>query len=287
MDIIRIFNGLGNQMSQYAFYLVKKKAYPWHTFFITNKYKSKHIHNGYELGRIFGIKSCRLKESILFHFLQSMYKPVWGYKVFGRFSHSVEEAPNYDYSPVMLEPAKHLGFNFYWGGWHSERYFADIREELLKVYQFDESMLNESSKMWVEMIMKDEASCSIHIRRGDFLKDKKWADAIPEGYYDRAIETIKSKHPNVVFYVFSNDLDWCKEYFGLSGFHYVEGNEGTDAWQDMFLMTKCHHHINANSSFSWWGAWLCTHNDSTTIVPSAFRADMVTKDVYPERWIKI
>ena len=112
MDVIRIFNGLGNQMSQYAFYLAKKKTHHWRTSFITNKYDNEKIHNGYELGRIFGIRSCRLKESILFHFLESMNKPVWGYKIFGRFSHSVEEARNYDYYPKMLELAKHLGVNF-------------------------------------------------------------------------------------------------------------------------------------------------------------------------------
>ena len=83
MDIVRIFNGLGNQMSQYAFYLAKKKAHPLQTSFITNKYESENIHNGYELARVFGIRSCRLKESISFHIMQSMYTPVWGYRFFG------------------------------------------------------------------------------------------------------------------------------------------------------------------------------------------------------------
>jgi len=287
MDVIRIFNGLGNQMSQYAFYLAKKKAYPWRTYFITNKYESENIHNGFELNRLFGVRSNKLKELVLYHFLESIYKPVWGYKVFGRFSHSVEEVPNYNFDSRMLAPSYQKGFNFYWGGWHSEKYFLHIREELLRLFRFDESMLNDSSQKWRNIILNDEESCSIHIRRGDFLKDKKWADAISDSYYERAIELIIHKYPNVKFYIFSNDMAWCKEHFKGEAFHFVEGNKGLDAWQDMCLMSKCHHHINANSSFSWWGAWLCTYNDAVTIVPSAFRSDLETNDVYPERWIKL
>lgn len=287
MDIIRVFNGLGNQMSQYAFYLAKKRMHPLQTFFITNKYASENIHNGYELGRVFGIKSCRLKESVLFHIMQSMYVPVWGYRFLGRFAHSIEESPNYDYDAHKLDTASRIGFTFYWGGWHSEKYFAHIRKDILEAFKFDESKLNGSTKGWREIIMADKHSCSLHIRRGDFLKDKKWADAISDGYYERAIKYMRNQCSDIHFYVFSNDLEWCKKHFGNSGFFYVEGNDGLDSWQDMFLMTKCHHHINANSSFSWWGAWLCTDDNSITIVPSMFRSDLVTKDIYPERWLKL
>lgn len=287
MDVIRIFNGLGNQMSQFAFYLAKKKAHPLQTSFISNKYESENIHNGYELERVFSIKSSRLKEVVLFHFLQSMYRPVWGYRFFGKLAHSIEESPNYDYEAKKLDVDSRIGITFYWGGWHSEKYFAHIRKDILDTFKFDENMLNDSSKRWRDMIMADVHSCSLHIRRGDFLKDKKWADAIPDGYFEKAIEYMRTLFGDVHFYVFSNDQEWCKEHFGDEEFFYVDGNEGMDSWQDMFLMTKCRHHINANSSFSWWGAWLCRYDDSITIVPSMFRSDMATKDVYPERWIKI
>ncbi len=287
MDVIRIFNGLGNQMSQYAFYLAKKKAYPRSTCFISNQYESENVHNGYELARVFGITRDTIKERLLYQFMQSMYFPVFGHRVLGHFAHPIVEAPNYDFNPEMLKPAKGRGLNFFWGGWHSEKYFKHIRKEILKVFTFDETRLNASSVQCRKRILTDGHSCSIHIRRGDFLKDKKWADAIPEDYYDKAVEYMRNLFPHIQFYVFSNDLDWCKEKFGDDKFYYVQGNSGLDAWQDMYLMTQCHHHINANSTFSWWGAWLCNFSGSITIVPKAFRSDMVTTDVYPEGWIKL
>jgi len=287
MDVVRIFNGLGNQMSQYAFYLAKKKMHPWRTSFISNQYESENVHNGFELERVFGIRVNHLKERILFQFMQSMYFPVWGYRIFGHFAHPIEETPNYDFDPQMLQPAKGLGFNFFWGGWHSEKYFRSIRETLFTVYKFDEKKLNSDSWKWKNQIDKDENSCSIHIRRGDFLNIKKWGEAIPDDYYDKAIAHMRDNFPDMQFYVFSNDMEWCKSRFGSSDFHYIDCNAGMDSWQDMYLMTRCRHHINANSTFSWWGAWLCTYPDSITIVPKRFRADIITKDIYPERWVKL
>lgn len=287
MDIIRIFNGLGNQMSQYAFYYAKKKRRPYLTYFITNRYESENVHNGYELGRIFGIKSNALKERIFYHILESLFKPVLGYRILGRITKQLQEKSNYDFDSSMLESPSIFGFTFYWGGWHSPKYFEEHRKELIDTFRFDENLLNESSKKWRDRINSDISSCSIHIRRGDFLNDPKWGKAITEDYYEKAIEIIRKESLDVKFYVFSNDIAWCREHWGDNGFYYIDCNNGLDSWQDMYLMSLCHHHINANSTFSWWGAWLCKHSDSITIVPNRFRADVDCKDVYPDNWIKL
>lgn len=71
------------------------------------------------------------------------------------------------------------------------------------------------------------------------------------------------------------------------GFCYIDCNSGNDSWQDMYLMSRCRNHINANSSFSWWGAWLSLHDNGITVCPQAFISTMKTKDIYPESWIKI
>lgn len=287
MDVVRIFNGLGNQMSQYAFYYAKKKRHPFRTCYITNLYDSENVHNGYELDRLFGIKKNKLKEFFLARFIKSHTSQFFGYKLFWHLSQLIEEPTNYDYMPDYKAPSRKLGFTFYWGGWHSEKYFAEYREDLLRVFHFNEDMLNASSKDWKEKINNDSHSCSLHIRRGDFLKQKKWADAITPEYYTRAIAYMKEKDPEMHFYVFSNDVNYCRKTFGESGFHFIDCNSGLDSWQDMFLMSKCHHHINANSTFSWWGAWLCAYADSITIVPKAFISTMETKDIYPDSWIKL
>lgn len=78
-----------------------------------------------------------------------------------------------------------------------------------------------------------------------------------------------------------------KRSLGGGSFCYVDCNKEAESWQDMFLMSQCRHHINANSTFSWWGAWLGQYADSITIVPKAFVSTMETKDIYPEKWIKL
>lgn len=287
MDVVQIFNGLGNQMSQYAFYYAKKKRHPFRTLFMTSRDKSQIQHNGYELETIFGIKSNKIKEKILFYFWRAGYFPIIGSKIFGRFSHYINEKNNYDFTQNMLEVNHKVGFTFYFGGWHSEKYFSSLRKELFSVFEFDDKKLNKESQNWGNIIKCDPNSCSVHVRRGDYLKDKKWSNAISPTYYDEAIKMIRSINKDTSFYVFSNDVNWCKQKFGNEGFLYIDCNKGNDSWQDMYLMTLCHHHINANSSFSWWGAWLCPFSDSVTIVPHNFISTMETKDIYPESWIKI
>lgn len=288
MDVIRIFNGLGNQMSQYAFYYAKKKRHPWRTCFITNRTESENIHNGYELERLFGIKRNALKDRVLYHIYDAIYKHVFGYRILFHLAHECKEQSNYDFDSKKLEPSPKIGFTFFWGGWHSEKYFADYKHELCEnVFRFDETKLNTESKKWKEQIENDNNSCSLHIRRGDFLKDKKWADAITPDYYDNAIAYIKLLSAQTTFYVFSNDVEWCRQKFGEQGFNYIDCNKGIDSWQDMFLMSRCRNHINANSSFSWWASWLSPYEEGVIVCPKAFISTVETKDIYPDKWIKL
>lgn len=287
MDIIMIFNGLGNQMSQYALYYSKKTKYPKITFFVTNKYQKKYAHNGYELDKVFGIKTNKIKDSIFNYIRNSLYKPIYGYRVLNKITKAIEENPNYDFNEKILHSSPIGGFTFYWGGWHSEKYFRKYRSELLKIFRFNENQLNIDSKKYLETINQDEYSCSLHIRRGDYLNDKKWSNAVPENYYPCAVDYVKKIFPSVTFYVFSNDIDWCRKKLGNENFVYIDCNHGIDSWQDMCLMSKCHHHINANSTFSWWGAWLCQYPDSITVVPKSFCWGVDVKDVYPDTWVKI
>ena len=98
---------------------------------------------------------------------------------------------------------------------------------------------------------------------------------------------MKSIIEEPMYFVFSDDIAWCQEHFRNIKCHYVDINNGTKSWRDMFLMSLCHYHINANSSFSWWGAWLCKYEDSITICPEEFIRGVDIKDVYPESWIRI
>lgn len=293
MDIVQIFNGLGNQMSQYAFYLAKKKCDS------TTKclyYADKHInqHNGFELERVFGIKDIEKCNSVYGKILTPR---LYSNSRKGKKRQIIDGVLNffdivllyenmcYDYEPRMLENSGHR-IAYFNGGWHSYKYFISIREQLLDVYSFDRNALNEKTKTLVEKLSA-ENSVSIHVRRGDFCKCEAFCGVCTPEYYEKAIEYIRKHVDNPQFYVLSDDFEWVRENMNEDCFHIIDWNSGADSWQDMFLMSQCKHNINANSTFSWWGAWLNKNENKIVVVPERFFNLGEAKDVYPESWIKI
>ena len=179
---------------------------------------------------------------------------------------------------------------FYNGFWQTEKYFNEpiVREEI----RMKTPMSPEGMK-WAEKIASAETSCSVHIRRGDYLKEphKSFHGVLDLEYYRRALECVEHQMQylgRVEFFIFSDDLNWCQNTF-KGGFEFVDhGN----AYESLFLMKLCHHAIIANSSYSWWGAWLGDEQkeDRLVIAPEKWFSDssgMQYGDVVPERWVKI
>lgn len=168
------------------------------------------------------------------------------------------------------------------GGFQSEKYFIDHKEEIRKIFNYEISA--ELKKI---LPLNGELSCSIHVRRGDYLKYPKHHPVQDIEYYKNAISLFKE---NIIFLVFSDDIEWCKQNFkGLSdNLIFVENNED---YEDLYLMSKCNHNIIANSSFSWWGAWLNNNPDKKVIAPKNWFGPVYsqhnTKDLYCEDWIII
>lgn len=285
MNVILLFNGLGNQMSQYAFYLAKSQKEL--TVIPMYYYNEGLSHNGYELDRIFSI---RTNNSFLHHWLKSFFiKYLQKGKVFNfsqKFVRIIEEPKDYEFNEDLFSK-RSLGINFYWGGWHSEKYFKNIEPKIREVFTFNPNILSTNCREWSQSIAELDNSCSLHIRRGDYLSHPYFNNIATIEYYNKAIETITTLKGAQEFFVFSNDIEWCKSQFGEGNFHYIDCNSGEDSWQDMYLMSICKNHINANSTFSWWGAWLCRYKDSVTIVPKQFTTLCETPDIYPDSWIKI
>lgn len=288
MEYVVIFNGLGNQMSQYAFYLSKKKTNPKCGLYIIN---NPNEHNGYELKRIFGIN---YKDS----FRDKLCKFIYDKGAISRFHKFIQimgveklyEPLNYDYTPALHQ--KLHGIKLLWGGWHSEKNFLNVENEVRQTFVFpvtDDKPYNEL----LESIRKDIASVSIHVRRGDYVNIRpdnyyQFGEVATNEYYQKAIEYIKQHIEAPHFYVFSNDIEWCKENIKADKITFVTGNIGKNSWRDMQLMTECRHHIIANSTFSWWGAWLSKYEKTgITIRPKWFIRNVQTKDIYPERWVKL
>ena len=130
-------------------------------------------------------------------------------------------------------------------------------------------------------------SVSVHIRRGDYLMYDYFQACTPE-YYRRAIEFIISRVEKPLFFVFSDDLAWSGKFMEECGVEYrlVDHNRGKDSYKDMYLMSRCRHYIIANSSFSWWGAWLGEDEGKTVACPSEWFKGK-TNYKCPAGWVRI
>ncbi len=163
------------------------------------------------------------------------------------------------------------------GCWESERYFPDISNELRKQFTLRQP-LGAAARYWQEKILAADCSVSIHVRQGDFAynprmnRNKLLFAVLPIDYYRECLNILRRQHKNLTLFIFSNNLHWCKEnlHFDIPTEH-VEG-EGIRDFEELRLMSLCKHNIIANSTFSWWGAWLNQNPNKQVFVPipSAF-----------------
>lgn len=175
------------------------------------------------------------------------------------------------------------------GYWQSEKYFSAIRDILLREFTFDYK-LDAKNREIAEQIQKTE-SVSLHIRRGDYAHDpltNKILGLCSFDYYKKAVNYIAQKIPDCHFYIFSDDHSWVRENFKLNyPLTMVDHNNASTNYEDLRLMSLCRHNIIANSSFSWWGAWMSTHLQKIIIAPRQWFAQSQV-DVFsrfPTGWI--
>src|SRR3989339_1303727 len=183
-----------------------------------------------------------------------------------------------------------LPSNIYINGyWQSEKYFKDIKSIILNDLSFKEPLEGLNNEISVKILSSN--SVSIHIRRGDYVTNK--ITHLTHGvcgieYYINVINYISKHLEEPHFFIFSDEPDWAKTNLRTSfPISFVNHNSGQNDFEDMRLLSLCRHHIIANSSFSWWGAWLCRNENKIVIAPqkwfNEYKAD--TKDLYPEDWI--
>jgi hypothetical protein len=293
MDVVIIFNGLGNQMSQYALYLQKKQLAKSSRYIFSKK--SAGNHNGYELNTHFGIE---YHDTFTNKLLFLLFRMV-GYKKYPLLSKPIvrllnllgveiiHENENYDFDPKHLQPS--LGIKFYEGGWHSEKYFINIKEEILQTFQFKADRLGFENMQVLEKIHSVN-SVSVHVRRGDFLDAdnyKKFGSICTLNYFLCAIKKMNTIVEKPHFFFFTNDPEWVAENFISPNYTLININQFGNSWKDMYLISNCQCHIDSNGSFSWWASWLNQQSNKQVIVPKYFIAGHYSKDVYPESWIRL
>jgi len=174
------------------------------------------------------------------------------------------------------------------GFWQSEKYFRHISPLIREAFTFRDEFVMEARS--IEEGLSGATSVSVHVRRGDYVNNKAAGDfhgICSLDYYKIAMKLISEKFQNVHFYIFSDDLDWCRDHLGhKSNTTFVNL---TNAASELYLMSRCSHHIIANSSFSWWGAWLNSSPGKFVIAPHTWFRDLsaFTEDIYCEDWIRI
>jgi len=177
------------------------------------------------------------------------------------------------------------------GYWQSEKYFKDIRETILEDFTPIRPLRGRNQKVLDEI--GSSSSISVHVRRGDYVIDpqtNKFHGICGPEYYKKAVEIIAKKVKSPVFYFFSDDIDWVKNNLRTKFKNvYVDWNQGDQSFVDMQLMSHCRHHILANSSFSWWGAWLNRNPHKIVVAPERWfqERSLDTRDLIPEGWLKI
>ena len=172
------------------------------------------------------------------------------------------------------------------GYWQNEKYFDDIRKEICTCFVFPDD-LDEKKKNLLKTIQNDN-SVGIHIRRSDYLiKENRdvYGGICTKEYYENAIKYIQEHVCHPVFYLFSDDLNWVRENLYREGMVLVEHSENQPSYTDMYLMSQCKHNIIANSSYSWWGAWLNSNDGKMVIAPDKWFNNHETTDMICKGWI--
>ena len=256
MKSVIMSGGLGNQMFQYALVLALRSR-NFKVSIDTSYYDFVKMHNGYELEHVFGVHEHMVNKQG-FHILWlrwlNKFRPKCLY---------VADTLQYD-SGCIVNPKKYI-----WGYWQDERYFKGIESKVRTTFQFRGI---DEFNMAIAHEMKSKDSISFHVRRGDYAAFGM--NLIGDDYYQKAIKYIKRMIETPFFYIFSDDVSVAKNLADKMGISYklISHNMGDESYKDMFLMSQCKHNILANSSFSWWGAWLNGNDKKIVIAPKEWNA---------------
>jgi len=290
MVIVKLQGGLGNQMFQYAAGKGLSHCSPVyidHRFLDENQIDKQHFTaRKYELQLFKNIKAVKATAKQLAIFNNNSFY----HRLYRRFFKTVIsrqiENEYIDFEKTYGKPV-----NIYLDGYfQSEKYFRHLRSQLLADFEFP--ALDTDNDNIRKKIEASSNAVSIHVRRGDYLKSPevyKIHGVLEVQYYQQALSLLKAKYADLTLFVFSDDIDWAMKNLNLNNYPtcYVSGNQSGNSWKDMALMSYCKHHIIANSSFSWWGAWLSKSNGEVFAPDNWFNASNVKFNIHdfiPANW---
>ena len=267
MIIAKLEGGLGNQLFQYA--AGRRLAHKLNTEFKLDIFTVRQPsfpgnHDYYRLGEFNVRESFATPEEIV----------------------ALKKISERDDGDIMSK-ILHCPDNVYLDGfWQDERYFADIADIIRQEFTFKRT-LGDTARHWQEKISAAQCSVSVHVRHGDYLLLIKKFGILPLSYYKHCVAELKKIYPNITVFVFSDDIAWCRKNLHLDApTEFVSGDGLTDI-EELHLMSTCQHNIIANSSFSWWAAWLNHNPNKKIFAPDPWLKNGDWKNELPAAWTKI
>lgn len=290
--IAKITGGLGNQMFQYAAAREIAIRENIRLKLDISAFKSYGLHQGFELMKVFNCVADIVSDDEIRKLLG------WQASTFVRNLLSRRQMKMFRSHKLVVEP-----FLSYWQGisavrddcylsgyWQSERYFSQSSFHIRSDFTFRQPL--KEKNMEVSALISQVDAVSLHVRRGDYVNNSQTAaihGVCSLDYYKEAINYIDQYVNKPHFFVFSDDLNWVKENIKIKfPCEYINNNQGKESFNDMRLMSLCCHNIIANSSFSWWGAWLNPKMDKLVIAPKRwFSREMDAQDLTPKTWVRL
>ena len=315
MVVVRITMGLGNQMFQYAAGLSLSKEKGTILKVDTSSYQGYKLRK-YELDTFFGIttpEASREEIQALWYnhpLIKTWNKILPGKKIrvlglpyeeriiqrnllaffdffYPPHKRTTYTEPHYYHDKNFFNANKKLYLHGYWMSW---KYFHKHEQAVRKAYAIKRELVQHLDDLTNEL--QSTNSVSVHIRRTDYTDPlmQRLKGVIPFSYYKKAIEKIQQQNENISLYFFSDDIDWVKQNLQFSNVpvKYIDKSVTSAAIEDFYLMTQCRYNIIANSTFSWWAAYLNNNEHKLVIAPKKWYSDDAPydyKDVYPETWI--
>jgi len=291
MIITKLSGGLGNQLFQYAVARHLAQQHNTELKLDITAFKDDRLRS-YALSPFNIIENIASEEEIQ---LLKASTPSFFTRLNRKFLRQPLKLPSsyvrekhFHFDPEILS----LSNNCYLEGyWQSEKYFASITNLICNEFSIKAppTLLN----MTLAETMKACNSVSIHIRRGDYITSLSASNThgvCDIAYYQRALEYLSNKIDSLHFFIFSDDPDWVKINFNIPyQSTYVTRNDAINGFEDLRLMSQCQHHIIANSTFSWWGAWLSSNPNKIVIAPQQWFVvtDKNTEDMIPTKWKRL
>jgi hypothetical protein len=282
--ISKISGGVGNQMFQYAIAkaIAKKRNDKFKldiSFYINQKLRNYELYKfNIEENLAHNNDKIKLKgrDDFFFKLIRKLTP-----KQFRPKSYFLEKK-----NSVFYEEVFNYKNNIYLDGyWQNEKYFKDIKHELVKDFNLKRNLKMPILKLLNDIVNNE--SVSIHVRRGDYINNSivnKIHGVCSIDYYKNASELISQNIRNPIFYIFSDDINWCKKNFNFIKSKFFIDNT-SDALEDLELMKNCKHNITANSSFSWWAAWLNKNSSNIVISPKIWWKEAPEMNIACPGWV--